>query len=340
MSAASLDYARPVSELLRVGTSGAHAQLEKSAGAGYLVRGELDQDEYVRFLMMLWHVYDALESALAEHAADPVLAPSYNPAVLSRTAALAADIAHFLDVPASQWQSHPLHTALSPAHRAALAAYTARLHTVAHSHPALLLAHAYVRYLGDLSGGQTIKRRLAKAYGLDPADRPGVQFYAFHQPASSAAPGTQGDLKRLKEWFRAGMDSGVGDDAQLKAAMLDEANIAFALNAGLFDALRAPANGKPALHLRPSSPVLGDPTTPVSPSTPSDDDRRWVTNIPPPKPLMDVGDAKNSMYSATSVVTFIVAAGLAHFIIVVGGLSGQRGYDKLQNVLAWLGVSV
>ena len=27
-------------------------------GAGWLVRGELDRDEYVRFLMMLYHVYE------------------------------------------------------------------------------------------------------------------------------------------------------------------------------------------------------------------------------------------------------------------------------------------
>ncbi|EPQ50132.1 hypothetical protein GLOTRDRAFT_134230 [Gloeophyllum trabeum ATCC 11539] len=146
--------------------------------------------------------------------------------------------------------------------RPRLAAYTARLRTDAHSTPALLLAHAYVRYLGDLSSGQTIKRHLAKAYALDPADGAGVQFYVFQQPGTSAAPGTlahQGVVLR-------GHGQGRQRRRAAQAAMLQEANVMFTLNAGLFDALRTPANGKPPLQLRPSSPVLGNPTTPVSPS--------------------------------------------------------------------------
>ena len=84
--------------------------------------------------------------------------------------------------------------------------------------PSRLLAHAYVRYLGDLSGGQFIRRRISKAYGLD--DGAGVSFYEFRplggttsatDPAASA-----GEMKRIKEWYREGMNAGVGDDQDLK----------------------------------------------------------------------------------------------------------------------------
>ena len=30
----------------------------------------------------------------------------------------------------------------------------------------MLLAHSYIRYMGDLSGGQIMKRNIRKAYGL------------------------------------------------------------------------------------------------------------------------------------------------------------------------------
>ena len=45
------------SEILREGTHAAHERAEHSKGAQWLARGELDKQEYVRFLMMLYHVY-------------------------------------------------------------------------------------------------------------------------------------------------------------------------------------------------------------------------------------------------------------------------------------------
>ncbi|TFK52511.1 heme oxygenase [Heliocybe sulcata] len=344
---ATADYSQPVSDLLRTGTHDAHVSLEHSKGAGWLVRGELDRDEYVRFLIILWHVYDALETGLNQHASNPVLSPSYNPTLLSRTAALASDISHFLSVPASSWQSHPLAKALLSSPPEPLSAYTARLATLSTAQPHLLLAHAYVRYLGDLSGGQTIKRRVAKAYGLD--DDRGLEFYAFHQPGSGTATGSLGDMKRIKEWYRDAMNSGVGDDQQLKSALLQEANTAFTLNAGLFSVLRAPSHPpKPSLTLSPArGPALGDPTTPTmaqissappSPNPEHDDENKWVTNVPPPKPLMDV--PKDGGYSVTSVLTFIACVGLAHFLIVTGGFSGQRGYEKLVKVADFVGIQI
>ncbi|KAJ7592181.1 hypothetical protein C8J56DRAFT_1046554 [Mycena floridula] len=47
-----------------------------------------------------------VEKALECHATHPVLEPTYNPQLLSRTPSLAADISHLLQVPESSWQSH------------------------------------------------------------------------------------------------------------------------------------------------------------------------------------------------------------------------------------------
>ena len=95
-----------------------------------------------------------------------------------------------------------------------LSAYTSRLQHLADREPAALLAHAYVRYLGDLSGGQFIKRRIAKAYDLE--DSRGLSFYDFKQLGGNAWS-TIGDMKKIKEWYREGMNAGAGDNARLKS---------------------------------------------------------------------------------------------------------------------------
>lgn len=57
-STVDVDLTQPIAVLLREGTHAAHERAEHSRGAQWLTRGELDQEEYVRFLMMLWHVYE------------------------------------------------------------------------------------------------------------------------------------------------------------------------------------------------------------------------------------------------------------------------------------------
>jgi heme oxygenase len=61
-----IDTQQPLSTLLREGTKDAHHKAEKSTGVAWLLRGELDRDEYVRFLMILWHVYEYVAPFLYE----------------------------------------------------------------------------------------------------------------------------------------------------------------------------------------------------------------------------------------------------------------------------------
>lgn len=51
------DFSQPISILLRKSTASAHQAAGQSKGAEWLVKGLLDKEEYVRFLMMLWRVY-------------------------------------------------------------------------------------------------------------------------------------------------------------------------------------------------------------------------------------------------------------------------------------------
>lgn len=53
-----LDFSRNVSALLKDGTARAHVQAENSLGAAALVKGELGRQEYVRWLAVLWRLYE------------------------------------------------------------------------------------------------------------------------------------------------------------------------------------------------------------------------------------------------------------------------------------------
>lgn len=196
----------------------------------------------------------AFERALDRHATHPALEPTYNPTLLARAPALATDISHLLEVPEASWKAHPTHRQLRKSMPAQLAAYIARIEELSDSSdPTPLLAHSYVRYLGDLSGGQTIRRTLGKAYDLDEDVGLGLAFYAFKE-LRSAKPAGQGEMKRIKEWFREGMNTAGNLSVAVKgkwwpfhfklylihslripsASVLAEANVAFDLNTDLF----------------------------------------------------------------------------------------------------------
>ena len=225
-----VDFSQPLAALLRTSTYEAHEAAEKSPGATTLLSGQLPRDDYARYLMMLWHIYQsvhsspiyptrhstfpsAFENALDRHATHPALEPTYNPSLLRRAPALADDISHILQVPLPTWQSHPIYHRLHSAFPAPLAAYLARIRILADSEdPTPLLAHSYVRYLGDLSGGQTIRHVIAKAYGL------GLKFYEFRGLMGSGIA-NQGEMKRIKEWFRNGVNAAGDIGADVKGKL-------------------------------------------------------------------------------------------------------------------------
>ncbi|MBK9755599.1 MAG: biliverdin-producing heme oxygenase [Nannocystis sp.] len=111
---------------------------------------------------------------------------------------------------------------------AAARAYADRLHTLADHHPALLVAHAYTRYLGDLSGGQLLRRGAARTLGTGP-EGPGLEFYDFPEIADPGA---------YKRELRACLDA-LPVDAATAAAIVDEARRAFTDTASVFAALAA-----------------------------------------------------------------------------------------------------
>ncbi len=197
---------------LREATAEAHTAAERTAFVRHLFKGTLPRDGYVAFIRALYPVYEALEEAMAAASADPAVRMAYDP-TLNRTAALAKDLAWFAG---PDWASLPV---AAPA-----AAYAAHLRTLASRAPAGLTAHAYVRYLGDLSGGQLMGKRVATRYDAGEA---GTNFYAF--------PGI-GDIDARKHQYR-GMLAALPLDAAQQDLVVQEAITGFDFARAIFETL-------------------------------------------------------------------------------------------------------
>jgi heme oxygenase len=206
-----------LAERLRAQTSDLHALTERSGIMPALLRGQLERPVYCALLRNLHAIYAALEPALARHAADPVVGPVVFPP-LFREDALAADLC---ELQGDRWADE---IRLEPA----AAQYVRRLHAIEISAPALLVAHAYVRSLGDLSGGQLLRGIVSRSLSLD--EGRGTRFYAF---------GSAAEVLAHRVAFRAGL-AALPVDEELAAGIVAEARSAFERHVQLFAQL-APA---------------------------------------------------------------------------------------------------
>jgi heme oxygenase len=196
---------------LRQGTAALHREAEDTELMRALFAGRVDRTSYLRLLRGLYPVYRELEDALRRHPAACPL-PLH---LIARAPAIEADLA---TLHGPGWASR-----LPPV--AEGEAYASRVRAVAESEPMLLAAHAYVRYLGDLSGGQMMGEVVAR--GLALPDAAGVAFYRF-----AALPGAAEGRRA----FRAGLDALPGTEAET-ARLVEEARWAFTANLRLFAAV-------------------------------------------------------------------------------------------------------
>ncbi|MBF0688815.1 MAG: biliverdin-producing heme oxygenase [Cellulomonas sp.] len=209
-----LDPAPPLSAALRDGTRADHEAAERSDFVEHLVGGTLPLAGYVDLAAQQHAVYTALEAAgdrLGAAGADGGLVfPE-----LVRVPAIEADLAHLLG---DDWRTQ---VRVLPA----TAEYVARLEAVGDDLPRYA-AHAYTRYLGDLSGGQILKRMIERHHGLSGA---GVSFYDFPQIHK---------LKPFKDVYRERLDALDLTPAQ-RDEVVEEARVAFRLNRAVFVDLAA-----------------------------------------------------------------------------------------------------
>ncbi len=209
----------PLSLLLRTSTREAHTRVETMGFVESLMGGALGVPAYADLAAQQYAIYTALEESDPYVAADPAGATMVVDG-LARVPAIEQDLAHLLG---AGWRDQ---IRILPATET----YAAHLREVTRSWLGGYVAHAYTRYLGDLSGGLAIKAMLKRHYDVPDA---GLNFYTF---PSIPKP------KVFKDEYRALMDALPFDEAE-RRRVADEAAVAFDLNTAMFAQLGA-------IHLR------------------------------------------------------------------------------------------
>jgi len=206
-----------ISKSLKVGTRSVHRAAENVRFVRDLLQGIVPLQTFLELTHALHHIYSALESGL--ESIPPELL-HFDLSVVRRTSVLAQDIRDLSGasegVPFTMREPSP-----------AVRDYVGHIERLTKEQPLLLLAHAYTRYLGDLSGGVILGKAFAKAYDIK--DGRGLGFYSF-----PLIGGTAKDIKDFKMKYRASLDGLLLSAAQADA-IVDEARIAFLRNMLIFE---------------------------------------------------------------------------------------------------------
>ncbi|CAN5444585.1 biliverdin-producing heme oxygenase [soil metagenome] len=204
----------PFSQALRERTWSGHGESEGAGFMSDLMTGKGTRDDYIALVAQHFFVYEALEAAAVAFAGDPVAAPFLSDQ-LTRLPALELDLQFLLG---PNWRDE-----ISPL--ATTERYVRRIHQIAASGWAGgFVAHHYTRYLGDLSGGQAIRRIMQRQFGFETN---GVGFYLFDQIASP---------REFKDTYRNQLDAVAWDEAE-RERVIDEVLASYRLNTELFDDL-------------------------------------------------------------------------------------------------------
>ncbi|PRY67624.1 heme oxygenase [Glaciihabitans tibetensis] len=210
--AASASVAEPFAVRLRTQTQNAHTRAESAGFMSRLMGGTGSIDQYVALIGQYFFIYEALERVGESFRTDPVGQAFISDALLRRQA-LEADLSFFSG---PNWREtiEPLPATVT---------YVERLEAVA-SNSALFVAHHYLRYLGDLSGGQIIRVMVQRHYGIS---EEGLSFLIFPEVPKP---------KPFKDAYRVALE-----DAEWSADDRDdfilEVDRAYGLNFDLFTQL-------------------------------------------------------------------------------------------------------
>lgn len=192
---------------LRAATWNHHERAADSTYLDALVAGEVDRLGYADMVAQHYFIYRVLEEAAGVMRADVVVNGFLSPS-LTRLPAIEADLRALLGEDWAQ-QVRP---------SVATEAYCQRLRDTCFTWPGGFLAHHYTRYLGDLSGGQYLRRRVAGALQL--SGDIGTRFYVFDEIA---------DVEAFKITYRQRLDAIPWDEAE-RAAIVNEVTLAYRLN--------------------------------------------------------------------------------------------------------------
>uniref|UniRef100_A0A8C5S7J7 heme oxygenase (biliverdin-producing) n=1 Tax=Laticauda laticaudata TaxID=8630 RepID=A0A8C5S7J7_LATLA len=205
-----------LSELLKEGTKEAHDRAENTQFVKDFLKGHIKRELFKLGTAALYFTYSALEEEMEHNKDQPCFAPLYFPLELHRKEALARDLEYLYG---EGWEEKIQCSE-------ATQRYVDRIHHVGKQEPELLVAHAYTRYMGDLSGGQVLKRVAQRALKL-PSSGEGINFYMFENISNP---------QQFKQFYRARLNA-LDVSQETKEKIVKEANGAFEFNMQVFEEL-------------------------------------------------------------------------------------------------------
>ena len=201
---------------LREGTKKSHTMAENTGFVSCFLKGVVDKSTYRNLVADLYFVYTAMEEEIGRLCAEghPVVGRISYPE-LNRQKTLEQDLSFYFG---ANWKDK-----VEPTPSAA--EYASRIRKIAKETPELLIGHHYTRYIGDLSGGQMLKKIAQKAMNL--SDQNGLRFYEFD---------TINDEKAFKAKYSENLNS-LPLDQGMADLIVEEANFAFKCNMNMFKEL-------------------------------------------------------------------------------------------------------
>jgi heme oxygenase len=176
--------------------------------------GVVDKDSYKKLVANLYFVYSSMEEVMELNKDHSFIKPIYFPE-LNRRSSLEKDLTYYYG---DNWRTE---ITLSEATKV----YVDRIRKIGVEKPELLVAHAYTRYLGDLSGGQLLKKIAQRAMNLPSSE--GLAFYEFDSIS---------DEQEFKKNYKQAMDS-LPLTVDLADQIVAEANLSFTMNMKMFQEL-------------------------------------------------------------------------------------------------------
>lgn len=195
------------SEALRSMTWDDHEKAEYTDYMQKVLGGKISREGYADMVAQHYFAYLVIEDA-AEKMRSDAIGGKFVFDSLSRVKPLEEDLEFLLG---ADWKS-------KVAPNEATNEYLARLKETCFTDSGAFVAHAYTRYLGDLSGGQVIKAAVERSFGF--TDNEGVKFYVFDQIP---------DYKAFKVEYRDLLDGAAWTEEE-RAKVIDEAILAYKLN--------------------------------------------------------------------------------------------------------------
>ena len=201
---------------LREGTKKSHTMAENTGFVACFLKGVVEKTSYRKLISDLYFVYQAMEEEIERlvQADHPVIKP-IGFKELFRKQTLENDLNFYYG---DNWKNE---ITISNSAQS----YVNRIRLVAKETPELLVGHHYTRYIGDLSGGQILKKIAKKALNLEGNN--GLNFYDFKMID---------DEKKFKESYSNVLNS-LPIDQKVADQIIEEANEAFTYNMNMFKEL-------------------------------------------------------------------------------------------------------